>query len=251
MVSKYTEKNKFDNYTWKIKLDNLFHIYILGIDNSSFLVEFKEWKWISYKTHFTYVTNNNLEITIKEIFEKAFIFFENQKKYIWTEDQKKQKLKIVLEEFQNLGEINNSENINKETVNYNTFSIKDRDFKIEDFTVGDFEDNQNNFEEDEFIAEYFGNTKSPSDKALDEAASFLNQGNLALAIDSLERFTEVYGDNLQVLIMLARFKILAKSQFEVKILAIKILGIMQQHKGTIPKMEMEEFDIIMKEIQKM
>lgn len=247
MVSKYTEKNKFDNYTWKIKLDNLFHIYIFGTDNSSFLVEFKEWKWISYKTHFTYVTNNNLEITIKEIFEKAFIFFENQKKYIWTEDQKNQKLKIVLQEFQNLGEINNSENVNKKTVNYNTSSITERNFKIEDFTVGDFENSQNNFEEDE----YFGNTKSLSDKALDEAAYFLNQGNLALAIDSLERFTEVNGDNLQVLIMLARFKILTKSQFEVKILAIKILGIMQQHIGSIPKMEMEEFDIIMKEIQKM
>lgn len=247
MVSKYTEKNKFDNYTWKIKLDNLFHIYILGTDNSSFLVEFKEWKWISYKTHFTYVTNNNLEITIKEIFEKAFIFFENQKKYIWTEDQKNQKLKIVLQEFQNLGEINNSENVNKKTVNYNSSSLTERNFKIEDFTVGDFENSQNNFEEDE----YFGNKKSLSDKALDEAAYFLNQGNLALAIDSLERFTEVNGDNLQVLIMLARFKILTKSQFEVKILAIKILGIMQQNIGYIPKMEMEEFDIIMKEIQKM
>lgn len=251
MVSKYTKKNKFGNYTWKIKIDNLFHIYILGTDNSSFLVKFKEWKWISYKTHFTYVTDKNLEVTIKDIFEKAFIFFENQKNYIWTVNQKNEKLNIVLEAFQRLGDINNSKNANKETINFNTSSIIERDIKEDDFSIENFEENEYDFEEEEYVKETFGNTKSPSDKALDEATYFLNQRNLTSAIDSLERFTEVYGDNLQVLLMLARFKILTKSQFEVKILVIKILAIMQQNIGLIPKMEMEEFDIIMKEFQMM
>ena len=109
MLSKYTEKNKFGGYTWQIKIDNLFHIYIHGTDNSSFVVEFKEWKLISYKTHFSFVSNNSLELTIKEVFEKVFKFFENNKDFIWTEKQKNEKQLLVLEQFKNLGDITKTE----------------------------------------------------------------------------------------------------------------------------------------------
>lgn len=236
MVSKYTEKNKFGNYTWKIKIDNLFHILIFGTENSSFLVEFKEWKWISSKTHFTYITHNNLEMTIKEVFEKVITFFENQNEYIWTENQKNQKLNLVLEEFQNLGDILNI--VKTETLNFTSSSIKENSIKeAEAKKEPDYE--TNNY------------VKTPADEALDEASAYLMQGNLNLAINALERFTEIFGDNLSVLIMLARFKIVQKNKFEVKILVIKILAIMQQNIGLIPQMEMEEFDIVMEEFNKM
>ena len=229
MVSKYTEKNKFGNYTWKIEVDKLFHIFILGTESSSFVVEFKEWRWLSYKTHFTYVTTNDLEMAINEVFIKVFTFFKNKENYVWTENQKNQKLNIVLKAFKNMGDIANLKNLEVETI----IGQSTKKGTIERLDEAKFDNSLQ------------------SNSALDLASFFLKQGHLILAIDALEDFTDLHGDNLPVLIMLARLKILSKSQFEVKLLIIKILAIMEENIGLTPEEEMEEFELVMEEFQKM
>ena len=97
MLSKYTQKNKFGGYTWQIKLNSLFHLYINGTDNDSFVVEFKEYRWISFKTHFSFVSNESLEATISEAFDRVFNFFQGHKNYMWTSQQRDNKLAQVLE----------------------------------------------------------------------------------------------------------------------------------------------------------
>lgn len=230
MVFKYIEKNKFGYDTWKIKIDNLFHILIFGTDNSSFLVEFKEWKWISSKIHFTYITQKNLEMTICEVFEKVLTFFENQNEYIWTENQKNQKLALVLEEFQISGDILNSKQ-KKESFNF---------FNVEEA-----------FRTDVSGIETFTFIEGTAEEALDQASSYLMHGQLKLAIKGLERFTEINGDDLSILIMLARFKILDNNKIDLKILVIKILSIMKNNIGLIPQVVMDEFNIVMKKFEKM
>jgi len=97
MLSRYTEKNKFGGYTWQIKLDSLFHIYVNGTDNESFVVEFKEYKWISFKTHFSFVSNESLEDTIVTAFDRVFDFYQGHKDYVWTPQQRDNKLTQVIE----------------------------------------------------------------------------------------------------------------------------------------------------------
>lgn len=241
MLSKYTEKNKFGGYTWQIKLDNLFHIYILGTDNSSFVVEFKEWKWMSYKTHFTYISNNNLEMTIHEIFEKTLTFFENHKDFIWTEQQKNQKLNIVLENFENLGDISNTvkKKIEMESLLKAIYAFGSEDTIIETTT------------NEELEKQTFDLNAESLDNAFNKATFFLNIGDLDQAINSLEVFIKEYGNNLSVLIMLASFKILKKDKIEVQKLIVKILEIIQDNLGLISNTEIEEFDIVMENFKKM
>lgn len=50
MISKHSDLNKFGGETWHIKIDSLFHIFILDTNQNSFLVELKEWiKWANNK----------------------------------------------------------------------------------------------------------------------------------------------------------------------------------------------------------
>ena len=97
MLSRYTEKNRYGGHTWQVKLDSLFHIFIHETDNKCYVVDFKEWKWINYKTHFSFVSNNDLTQTIIEAFERIFDFFNNSADYMWTETQKNNKLNEVLD----------------------------------------------------------------------------------------------------------------------------------------------------------
>lgn len=96
MLSKYTQKNSFGAYTWHIKLDSLFHIFIHETDNESYIVEFKEWKWINYKKKFSFISNENLEKSIITAFDKVFEYFNNEPNYQWTNEQKEGKLNKVL-----------------------------------------------------------------------------------------------------------------------------------------------------------
>lgn len=97
MLSRYTEKNKYGGHTWHIKLDSLFHVFIHETEDRSYVIDFKEWKWLSYKTHFSFVSNKGMEETIVDTFEKTFVFFDNSSDYLWTESQKNKKLNEVLD----------------------------------------------------------------------------------------------------------------------------------------------------------
>ncbi len=96
MLSRHVDKNKYGGHTWHIKLDSLFHIFVHGTDNSSYVVDFKEFKWVSYKTLFSFVSNENLETTIIKSFDRVFDYYNNNE-YLWTEMQKNSKLNQVIE----------------------------------------------------------------------------------------------------------------------------------------------------------
>jgi len=96
MLQRIIEKNKYGGYTWNIKLDSLFQIFVHGTDTNNFVIEFKEWKWLSFKTHFSFVSNDDLKTAIIESFDKVYNFFYNSPKYNWTKDQKEYKLNEVI-----------------------------------------------------------------------------------------------------------------------------------------------------------
>lgn len=97
MIYRYAEKNKYGGYTWQIKIDSLFHVYLKGTKHGHFIVEFKEWKWVSYKILISYISDENIEDTIIKAFDKIYLYFQNNRNYIWTDQQKNNLLNRVLE----------------------------------------------------------------------------------------------------------------------------------------------------------
>lgn len=97
MVSKLTDINKYGGYTWDIKLDSPFHLFINGTSEKIFIVELKEWGYINSKIHFTFVSNNNMKSTIETSFQKTFDFLQKHPDYSWTEVQMKAKLNQALD----------------------------------------------------------------------------------------------------------------------------------------------------------
>ena len=97
MLSKYTDINKFGGYTWCVKLDSLHQILIHETDSDTYVVEFKEWKWISYKTHFSFVSKQDLKQTIIEAIDRTYDFFLQNPKYEWSQQQKENKLNEALQ----------------------------------------------------------------------------------------------------------------------------------------------------------
>ena len=92
MITKTIQKNKFGGQTWEFKLDSLHHIFMNETDSESFVVEFKEWKLFNYKTHFSFVSNDNLKNTISLTLDKIHLYFSNnQKKYSFSIEQKNKK----------------------------------------------------------------------------------------------------------------------------------------------------------------
>lgn len=223
--------------------------------------------------------------TIIETFEKIYNFFLSYKDFIWTNQQKIQKLDIVLKQFEKLNDIPTVEKENIELSELGTLPIWDKpEKKFTDFsqlrieleetnfgfgnnaneftfsTEGDFTEK---YDDDDFATamhEGFGTTSEgcveffetkKDSVAIQDARMLFNSGNLVGAIDSLEVYTNKYGENLSVLIMLARFRILTKDKIEAKKIVEKILGIMLTKVGFITKMEREEYDIVMKEYEKL
>ncbi len=92
MIFKTVDKNKFGGYTWNFKLDSLHHVFLHKSDNGSFVVEFKEWKFISYKTHFSFVTQQNIKGAIKESLDRIYEYLKLQNKYDFSINRKEQKL---------------------------------------------------------------------------------------------------------------------------------------------------------------
>ncbi len=97
MITKSTQKNKYGGYTWEFKLDSLHHIFINETDNGSFVVDFKEWKLFTYKTHFSFVSNNNFKTTISDTLNRIHEYLLSNTKYNFSNQQKEQKLIELLE----------------------------------------------------------------------------------------------------------------------------------------------------------
>lgn len=92
MISRTVQNNKYGGKTWDFKLDSLHHVFLHESDNGSFVVEFKEWKIINYKTHFSFVTQQNLKGTIEETLDRIFEYLKTQNKYNFSIDRKENKL---------------------------------------------------------------------------------------------------------------------------------------------------------------
>lgn len=96
MIYKSTKKNKFGGDTWHVKLDSLFHIFISSTNKNSFLVEIKEFRWISYKTRKSYISDKDLEPTVMESFDEIQNYLNGTGKYHWSDIQKENKLSEVI-----------------------------------------------------------------------------------------------------------------------------------------------------------
>ena len=92
MISKTVQKNSFGGHTWQFKLDSLHHVFLNETDNGSFVIEFKEWKLISYKTHFSFVTQHNLKGAVEETLDRIYEFLIKKKDYNFSIDQREIKL---------------------------------------------------------------------------------------------------------------------------------------------------------------
>lgn len=92
MISRTVQKNKFGGITWDFKVDSLHLVFLHETDNGSFVVEFKEWKYISYKTHFSFVTQQNLKGAVEESLDRIYEYLLNQKGYNFSIDQREHKL---------------------------------------------------------------------------------------------------------------------------------------------------------------
>lgn len=93
----HIEKNKFGYNTWHIKFSALFHLFINETGKGSYVIDFKEWKWICYKTHFSFLSSDRLDLAIIEAFERMFNFYKLSKDYIWTEEDKNSQLAEALD----------------------------------------------------------------------------------------------------------------------------------------------------------
>jgi hypothetical protein len=80
-ITRFTKKNKYGGYTWEIKLNEEFIIELNSSDINSFVVNFKEVKWIFPKTHFSIVVNENIEDTIKIACDKMMRHMQKLSRY--------------------------------------------------------------------------------------------------------------------------------------------------------------------------
>lgn len=84
MLYRNGELNKFQGRTWRIELDNLFKIVIEETNSKNYVVHFKEWKWVSSKTHFSYISNDNFKDTVINSFVKVGDFFKRNPHQYWS-----------------------------------------------------------------------------------------------------------------------------------------------------------------------
>lgn len=96
MISKLEKINKFGRATWHIKIDSLFHIFIIDTNVNSYLVELKEFRWIKFKTRVSYMSELDLEKTVMVAFDKMQQYLNETGNYQWSNYQKKNKLEEVL-----------------------------------------------------------------------------------------------------------------------------------------------------------
>lgn len=95
MLSKYTKVNKYGGSTWHIELENLYHIFIHGTETRSFIIECKEWKWLGYKTHFSFVSDKDLNEAVIDAFARTYDFAKN-KNNAWSHQSQMAQLTRVL-----------------------------------------------------------------------------------------------------------------------------------------------------------
>lgn len=88
-MRKLIQKNRFGYLTWETDLgDNIFKILIHETNELKYLVEFQEYKWLTYKTQLTFVSDLEMDETIVLTFNKIHEYFQNSSAFEWTLQQK-------------------------------------------------------------------------------------------------------------------------------------------------------------------
>lgn len=99
MISKYTEKNKFGGQTWHIKLNSLFHVFIMETNQDSYIVEIKEWLYFNYKIRKIFISSNDFPKTVIESINELQKYLNETKKYLWQNNEKDYFLNSILNEL--------------------------------------------------------------------------------------------------------------------------------------------------------
>lgn len=99
MVNELVEKNSFGGRTWEIMFDRTFPIRIHEANENSFVVEFKEFRWVYFKTIFSFISNKPMKDTVIEAIDRVEEHFQKSKTYTWTKDQRIRFQKSVFEDM--------------------------------------------------------------------------------------------------------------------------------------------------------
>lgn len=118
--SRYTDKNKYGGYTWMIKFESVFHIFINSNPDNSFVVDLKEWGFIRYKkTLFSFVSNQGLINTVEEAYEKTITHINQNTKYRIDENIAYNNMNEIVRQF-----LHSNDSITKKTIFDKTKTLK-------------------------------------------------------------------------------------------------------------------------------
>ncbi|MGV6945078.1 hypothetical protein [Sphingobacterium kyonggiense] len=95
-VEQLTQRNKFNGITYIIRIDSFLSVYILETNTNSFLIEIKEEKIFSTKTHLSRISNNSLKNTIIMAFDYLMEVIVSHKNYNWSNNHKEIRLNETL-----------------------------------------------------------------------------------------------------------------------------------------------------------
>ncbi|SFB15738.1 hypothetical protein SAMN05660845_1904 [Flavobacterium swingsii] len=218
MIIKITDKNQFNSESWQIKMSSLLHIFIHKTNNKSYLFEFKEWKFFSYKTHFSYTSNEVIEYAINGFFDKLNEFIKQKEK--WEIDFLK------------------FENLKFKTILY--FNENYKDISANVFSPQEHEP--------------FGKSEikkvemKPSDKALFDATEQINIGNLDEGYKILSFANLLYEKDINILFLLAKISMVLKKTEVIPSHVIALIAEKENKKFTLE--QEEEFNNILMNYQK-
>ena len=99
MLKEISGSNKFGRKTIEISFSEVHPIRIHEINDGSFLVEFKEFLVLYWKTHFSFVSRQPIEGTVVEALDRVFQHFSTKKNQSWPIARKESFQKEILEEI--------------------------------------------------------------------------------------------------------------------------------------------------------
>lgn len=99
MLREFRDRNKFGGKTIELGFDEVNVVRIQETNDDSYLVEYREFMVLYWKTHFTFISSKSLEETVIETLNRMYTFHLSRKNDIWTIDQKEGFQKEILDEI--------------------------------------------------------------------------------------------------------------------------------------------------------
>ena len=98
-IERSADKNSYGGHTDRIQIHSLYHIFIHGTTEKRYVVEFKEWRWISYKIRFSFVSEKDIEETVKDAFDKVLDYFQDNSDFDWPIQNKIKMEKDIIHQY--------------------------------------------------------------------------------------------------------------------------------------------------------